>query len=104
MITRFTILALALAMSSQADTLRLRNRSTVNGSFLGGTADDIRFLVNDEVQHYARADVAEMMFGSTMRPPLVPRRRPGWIWDPTSLVRHFCAVPLDTSRSKERSG
>jgi hypothetical protein len=72
MITRFTILALALAMSSQADTLRLRNGSTVNGSFLGGTADDIRFLVNDEIQHYARARVAEIVFGSIDAPSAGP--------------------------------
>jgi hypothetical protein len=65
MIARLTILALVLALSIQADTLRLRNGSIVNGSFLGGTADDVRFLVNDEVQHYARNDVAEITFGST---------------------------------------
>ena len=76
MITRFTILALALAMSSQADTLRLRNGSTVNGSFLGGTADDIRFLVNDEVQHYARAGVAEIIFGSIDAPSAGPEATP----------------------------
>ena len=72
MIARFTILALVLAMSSQADTLRLRNGSTVNGSFLGGTADDVRFLVNDEVQHYARADVAEIVFSSINAPSAGP--------------------------------
>jgi hypothetical protein len=72
MITRFTILALALAMSSQADTLRLRNGSTVNGSFLGGTADDIRFLVNDEIRRYARAGVAEIIFGSIDAPSTGP--------------------------------
>jgi hypothetical protein len=104
MITRFTILALALAMSSQADTLRLRNGSTVNGSFLGGTADDIRFLVNDEVQHYARAGVAEIIFGTLDAPSAGPEATPRIDRGPTSLVRRFCAVPLDTSRSKERSG
>jgi len=71
-IARFTILALVLAMSSQADTLRLRNGSTVNGTFLGGTADDVRFLVNDEVQHYARVDVAEIIFGSIKAPSAGP--------------------------------
>ena len=76
MITRFTILALALAISSQADTLRLRNGSTVNGSFLGGTADDIRFLVNDEVQHYARAGVAEIIFGTIDAPSAGPEATP----------------------------
>ncbi len=72
MIARFTILALALAVSSQADTLRLRNGSTVNGSFLGGTADDIRFLVDDEIRHYARARVAEVIFGSVDAPSAGP--------------------------------
>lgn len=76
MITRFTILALALAISSQAETLRLRNGSTVNGSFLGGTADDIRFLVNDEVQHYARAGVAEIIFGTIDAPSAGPEATP----------------------------
>ena len=64
MIGRFTIVAVVLAISSRADTLRLRNGSTVNGSFMGGTADDIRFLVNDDVRHFARADVAEIIFNS----------------------------------------
>ena len=64
MTARSTLLVLAVALASQADTLRLRNGSTVNGSFLGGTSDDVRFLVNDEVRHFARADVAEIVFNS----------------------------------------
>jgi hypothetical protein len=55
-------------MASPADTLHLRNGSAVNGSFLGGTADDIQFLVNERVRHYARADVTEITFGS-INPP-----------------------------------
>lgn len=72
MITRFTMLALALAMASHADTLRLRDGSTVNGSYMGGTADDIRFLVNDEVQHYARSGVAEIILGPIDSPSATP--------------------------------
>jgi hypothetical protein len=68
MIGRFSIVALVLAMSSQADTLRLRNGSIVNGVFLGGTADDVRFSVNDQVQHFARADVAGIIFSSIIAP------------------------------------
>jgi len=66
------MVALVLAMSSQADTLRLRNGSTVNGVFLGGTAEDVRFSVNDDVQHYARADVAEIIFSSINGPSARP--------------------------------
>ena len=72
MMGRFTIVAVVLAMSSQADSLRLRNGSIVNGSFLGGTADDVRFMVGDNVQHYARTDVAEIVFGSINAPSTRP--------------------------------
>ena len=72
MIGRFTVLAVVLAMSIRADTLRLRNGSILNGTFLGGTADDVRFSVNDEVRHYARADVAEIIFSSNNAPPASP--------------------------------
>jgi hypothetical protein len=68
MIGRLTIVVVVLAMSSQGDTLRLRNGSIVNGSFLGGTADDVRFMVDDNMQHYARGDVAEIVFGSINAP------------------------------------
>ena len=72
MIMRFTILAMALAMWSHADTLRLRDGSTVEGSYMGGTADDIRFLIGDEVQHYARTGVAEIILGPVDASPATP--------------------------------
>lgn len=68
MIVRFAIPALLLAISGQADTLRLRNGSTVNGSFLGGTADEVRFMVEDQVQRFPRADVVEVVFSSLAQP------------------------------------
>lgn len=80
MTARLTILALALAVSSQADRLRLHNGSVVNGTFLGGTRDDVRFLVNDQVLHYARTDVTEILFGPANAPsaaPEAPRADPG---------------------------
>jgi hypothetical protein len=64
MVARFTITALILTMLGQADTLRLRNGSTIEGSFLGGTADEVRFMVNDELQRFRRADVAAVIFSS----------------------------------------
>ena len=64
MIARLTIAAFALAIACKADTLRLRNGATVTGSFLGGSADEVRFMVDDQVQRYARADVAAVIFSS----------------------------------------
>jgi hypothetical protein len=62
MIARFTTVTLALLAAGQADTLRLRNGSAVTGSWLGGTADEVRFMVDDRVQRYPRADVASVDF------------------------------------------
>lgn len=74
---RLTIAFLtAAALAGQADTLRLRNGSTVNGSFLGGTADEIRFMVGDEVEHFPRGQVAEVVFGSIDGPTEAPRSAP----------------------------
>ena len=72
MVRQFSILAAVLVISAQADTLRLRNGSVIDGSFLGGTADDVRFLVNDEVQHYPRADVQAVIFSSANAPAPAP--------------------------------
>jgi hypothetical protein len=69
MIHRFVILASVLTLSLPADTLRLRNGSVIIGSFLGGTADDVRFLVNDNIQHYRRADVTSIDFNSDNASP-----------------------------------
>ena len=79
MMMRFIILMLALAVASPADTLRLRDGSIVNGDFLGGTADDIRFSVNGEVQHYARAKVAEITFSAAPGNALAGASEPDWI-------------------------
>jgi hypothetical protein len=64
MITRFTILALALLAASQADTIRLRNGSTLTGTWLGGDTGEVRFMVDDRVQRFPRADVVEVDFTS----------------------------------------
>jgi hypothetical protein len=64
MIARLAFVALVLALASPADTLRLRSGAVVNGTFLGGTSDDIRFLVNENIEHYPRADVVAIDFGS----------------------------------------
>lgn len=76
MIPRFTVLALALLVETQADTLRLRNGATVTGSWLGGTADEVRFMVDDRVQKYPRANVVEVDFTSDGVTSPVPRIDP----------------------------
>jgi hypothetical protein len=73
MIARFTMLALALQLAGRADTLRLRNGAVVTGNWLGGTTDEVRFMVDDQVQRYPRADVVEVDFTSNgMVNPIAP--------------------------------
>jgi hypothetical protein len=72
MIARFTITVLALALVCPADTLRLRNGATVTGNFLGGSADEVRFMVDDQVERFPRADVAAVIFSSIAGPNGAP--------------------------------
>jgi hypothetical protein len=74
MVGRFTILALALLAAIEADTLRLRNGATVTGSWLGGNADEVRFMVDDRVQRFPRADVAEVIFTALAGAPAPPAK------------------------------
>ena len=61
------ILALAVVVCSiaAADTLRLKSGQTVEGTYLGGDARNMRFDTGDRVQSYSINDVAEIRFGST---------------------------------------
>jgi len=79
MITRFTLLALTLAllMAAEADTLRLRSGATITGTWLGGSADEVRFMVDDQVKTYSRSNVMRVDFTSdgvvdTVGPPPAP--------------------------------
>ncbi|MGA3237905.1 MAG: hypothetical protein ABSG03_16550 [Bryobacteraceae bacterium] len=65
MIARFTTITLALLVAGQADTLRLRTGAALTGTWLGGTPDEVRFMVDDRVERYPRADVVSVEFTST---------------------------------------
>src|SRR5690242_13398377 len=45
-----------------ADTLVLRSGKTVQGSYLGGTARQIRMAVEDRVETYAVSDIQSLQF------------------------------------------
>ncbi|MBV9304130.1 MAG: hypothetical protein JOY62_11875 [Acidobacteriaceae bacterium] len=51
-----------------ADTLVLRDGSTVDGSFLGGDNRSIRFAVGDQVKTYSLNDVDSIRFGNSPAP------------------------------------
>jgi hypothetical protein len=67
--TRYSsVLVFVLLVSARADILTLRNGTKVTGSWLGGDAGQIRFLVNDQIRTYPRPDVSEVNFGIDDRP------------------------------------
>jgi hypothetical protein len=76
---RLSLFAFVLVLTTRADTLRLRDGSTVTGDFLSATAGDIRFSVNGEVQHYARADVAGIDFTAAPAETPATASEPGWV-------------------------
>ena len=48
-----------------ADTLKLKNGSTIIGTYAGGSDRDIAFRVGTSVQHYDIADVASLTFDAS---------------------------------------
>ena len=74
-------LLFALIVSARADTLTLRNGTSVNGSWVGIEAGQIKFLANNQVLGYSRSDVSNVTFGVAATPqpsapiePVVPPR------------------------------
>ncbi|MGE5567737.1 MAG: hypothetical protein ACM3S5_01755 [Rhodospirillales bacterium] len=55
------VIAVAACIAS-ADTLTLRDGRTIEGSYLGGTARQIRFAVGDVIQTFSVSDVQSIRF------------------------------------------
>jgi hypothetical protein len=58
----YTLLALAFAGAGFADTLTLRDGRVVNGTYLGGTARQIRMEVADRVENFDTGNVSSLEF------------------------------------------
>lgn len=54
-----------VAVAAQASTLRLKDGTVLQGTYLGGTKDQIQFMVNGEVKVYNTTDVASITFVTT---------------------------------------
>jgi hypothetical protein len=67
-------MALVVATSGFADTITLKNGQVVNGTFLGGTARQVRVDLGDQVQTIEIADIARIEFGGGA-PPMAPPQR-----------------------------
>jgi hypothetical protein len=65
MIWRMLFCGLALLGAALADTLTLKNGSTVQGTFLGGDSRNVRLLVGDNARSFDIGDISSITFGST---------------------------------------
>jgi hypothetical protein len=74
------LMILATAVAGLADTLYLKNGTVVGGTYLGGTAREIRMDLGNRIATYDLADVAKIEFQSVSaaapQPPPPPREEP----------------------------
>jgi hypothetical protein len=68
-------LALAVSTAAFADTITLKNGQVVNGTFLGGTARQVRIDLGDQVQTFEIGDIVRIEFGAAPV-AVVPEERP----------------------------
>ena len=74
---RILISWLAIAALLPADTLILRNGSTINGKFVSGDSRSIRFATGSQVNTYDLADIDNLRFdGATAAQPPPPPPAP----------------------------
>jgi hypothetical protein len=52
-----------IASLLHADSIKFKNGSTVQGKYLGGTDSQVTFFTNNQLVHYAIADIQSITFG-----------------------------------------
>jgi len=67
-------IALAVATVGFGDTITLRNGQVVNGTYLGGTARQVRVDLGDQVQSFDIGEIARIDFGGGAPPAAPPPR------------------------------
>jgi hypothetical protein len=103
---RFTVVFLMFGALASADTFYLRNGEAVQGTYLGGTARQIRIDVNGNIQTYDVGQLRSIDFSdpSYQPPPPAPttpsyqRDRAGYVAQPSAPPPSALGitVPVDT--------
>jgi len=93
--------ALVTVAGASADTLHLRSGQTVNGTFLGATTGEIKFLGSDgQFKAYAVSAVEGLEFTAAPPPPPVPREAPTKVTVSAGTLVYVRMVDsLDTSKT-----
>ena len=68
------LLILATASLGSADTLYMKDGRVVAGTYLGGTARQVRMEIGDRVESYDLTDVSKIEFRSAAASEPAPRR------------------------------
>jgi hypothetical protein len=68
-------IAFSVASLGFADTLTLKNGNVINGTFLGGTAREVRVDVGDRIQNVDVGDIQRIEFGGPPPVAAAPPRR-----------------------------
>src|ERR1051326_3764433 len=77
MTARASVLLLCLLVEGQADTLILKDGTKVSGRWWSIDASQVHFLVNNQLEHYSRADLSAVTFGdATLPQPPAPSTPP----------------------------
>jgi hypothetical protein len=69
-----TVLVLALATAASADVITLKSGRVINGTYLGGTAHEIKVEVAGTVETFDVADIYRIEFPGNTPPPVDPDR------------------------------
>lgn len=93
------ILMIAAAISAaSADTLTLRNGQTVEGSYLGGSARQIRMAVADEIRTFDVSDVVSIRFeGASASAPAAKPAIPAEPAPERQILKAEPAAPVVTA-------
>jgi hypothetical protein len=97
----YALVILATGAAALADTLYLKDGKVVGGTYLGGTARQVRMDLGDRIASYDIADVAKIEFQSVAAPApqpekQEPRERP-------RITRRDPDPPVSESRSSSLS-
>src|SRR5260370_3245663 len=99
----YALVILATGAAALADTLYLKDGKVVGGTYLGGTARQVRMDLGDRVASYDLADVTKIEFQSVSaavpEPPPPPREEPRARQEPRERPRVHRADPDSTPSS-----
>ena len=100
---RIALILFSFLTLVRADTLILRNGSSVSGGWLGADGQMVKFLVNDQVQTFPRSEVQQVIFGSSAPAQAPIGRVPPPPSSPFVQVSQGVRIQLDKCERRDTS-